>query len=283
MKRGYALSPHGQVHFVVGGKGFPVVLIGPSKRSSRVFEDLARLLMPNYRVLCPDNLGFGGSDPLPADASIEMLATATLACLDEVGIDKAHIYGLHTGNKIAASIAANVPARVAKLVLAGHTHSIIPDQGRRNAVIGSLVSQFLKDDAGDEGVRALREWSALYHRISETWWNAAVFPPGRAIEEIALAKRVVTDFILSAHSTRELYEANFRYDLEADLKKVKAPTLVLEIATPDEDRDYGRQAENVCALIAGSVSATIYESEGHTHTLERRAPELRRILADFFA
>lgn len=282
MKRGYADSAFGQVHYVVGGSGSPVVLIGPSKRSSLVFADLSGLLASRYRVLCPDTLGFGNSDPLPAGATIEMLAEATLACLDATGIDRAHFYGLHTGNKIATAIAANAPSRVEKLVLAGHTHSLIPDNARRNATIGDLVKAFLTAAPGDEAERTLRDWSALHRRISEVWWDGEIFAKARTAAEVALARRVIVDYLLSADSTTGLYELNFRYDLKGGMEKVRAPTLVLEIATPDEDRDYGRQADAVCKLIDGAVSATIHEPGGHTHTLERRARDVARILTEFF-
>jgi pimeloyl-ACP methyl ester carboxylesterase len=284
VKRGYADTPHGQIHYVVAGGGVPVVLIAPSKRSSRVHADLIPLLARRYRVLSPDNFGFGNSDPLPAGATIDMLAEGVMASLDAIGEEKAHFYGLHTGNKIAAAIAARWPARVGKLVLAGHSHSLIPDQARRNAVLGDLVKAFLKaDPPSDSAVRELKAWATLFRRIEEVWWDDALFADGATAAQVALAKRVVLDYIQSSDSTVGLYRANFSYDVQAAMKQVKAPTLILEIATPAEDRDYGRQGENVSKLIPGSTIATLHEPEGHTHTLEGRADDVARILAEFFA
>ena len=85
MKRGYADTPHGQIHYVVAGQGAPVVLIAPSKRSWRVHADLIPLLARRYRVLSPDNYGYGNSDPLPPDATIDMLAEGVMASLDAIG------------------------------------------------------------------------------------------------------------------------------------------------------------------------------------------------------
>jgi pimeloyl-ACP methyl ester carboxylesterase len=282
-KRAYADSRFGQVHYTVGGSGAPVVLVAPSKRSSRVHAEVSALLAARYCVLCPDSLGFGNSDPLPPDASIEMLAEATLACLDAAGIGKAHFYGLHTGNKIVAAIAANTPERVDRLVLAGHTHSLIPDQVRRNTVIGDLVQAFLKPEAAtDEAQRSLKAWATLYRRIAAEWWDESIFAGADTAAQLALAKRVILDYLQSSDSTVALYEANFRYDLGADMRRILAPTLVLEIATPDEDRDIGRQAQSVQALIAGSIIATLHEAGGHTHTLEHRAADLAAVLGEFF-
>lgn len=283
MKKGYADTPHGQIHYVVDGSGTPVVLIAPSKRSWRVHADLIPLLARHYRVLSPDNYGFGNSDPLPPNATIDLLADGVMASLDAIGEKKAHFYGLHTGNKIAAAIAARWPERVGKLVLAGHSHSIIPDQARRNAVLGDLVKDFLKTDPVSDTSRSeLKAWATLFKRIQAVWWDDALFADGATAAQVALAKRVVLDYIQSSDSTVGLYQANFSYDVQASIKRIQAPTLILEIATPAEDRDYGRQAENVQALIPGSVIATLHEPEGHTHTLEGRADDVARILAGFF-
>jgi pimeloyl-ACP methyl ester carboxylesterase len=284
MKKGYADTPYGQIHYVVAGQGAPVVLIAPSKRSSRVHADLIPLLARRYRVLSPDNFGYGNSDPLPPDATIDMLAEGAMAALDAIGEKKAHFYGLHTGNKIAAAIAARWPDRVGKLVLAGHSHSLIPDQARRNAVIGDLVKDFLKSESvTDDARRELKAWATLFRRIDAVWWDDALFADADTAARIALAKRVILDYIQSADSTVGLYHANFSYDLGDAMTRVQAPTLILEIATPAEDRDYGRQAEHVQRLIPGAYVATLHEAEGHTHTLEHRAADVARILTEFFA
>ncbi|HTK03059.1 MAG TPA: alpha/beta hydrolase [Bordetella sp.] len=284
MKKGYADTPYGQIHYVVAGQGAPVVLIAPSKRSSRVHADLIPLLARRYRVLSPDNFGYGNSDPLPPDATIDMLAEGAMAALDAIGEKKAHFYGLHTGNKIAAAIAARWPDRVGKLVLAGHSHSLIPDQARRNAVIGDLVKDFLKSESiADDARRELKAWATLFRRIDAVWWDDTLFADGDTAARIALAKRVILDYIQSADSTVGLYHANFSYDLGDAMTRVQAPTLILEIATPAEDRDYGRQAEHVQRLIPGAYVATLHEAEGHTHTLEHRAADVARILTEFFA
>lgn len=283
MKRGYADSPYGQVHYVTAGSGTPVVLIGPSKRSSRVHAELIALLAKQYLVLAPDTLGFGNSDPLPAGATFDMLAEGVLSCLDAIGQRRAHFYGLHTGNKIAAAIASRWPERVGKLVLAGQSHSIIPDQKRRNAVIGDLVKDLLDESpVTDEARRQLKAWAALYRRVTEIWWDDAIFGDGVTPERLALAKRIVLDNIQSSDSTTGLYQANFSYDLEAAMRSIKAPTLILEIATPAEDQEYGRQGAIVQKLIPGSTLTTLHEAGGHAHTLEGRATELAKILTGFF-
>jgi pimeloyl-ACP methyl ester carboxylesterase len=279
--RAYANTPMGQVHYVEQGSGAPLMLLGPSKRSSRVYVDLIARLSSRYRVLAPDTLGFGNSDPLPPNATIELLAESMVRVLDAAGCERAHVYGLHTGNKIAAAMAARWPDRVDAVVLCGHSHSILPDRARRNEIIHGLVSDFLAAPSGDDiRQQRLGEWSALYRRITATWWTGAVFAADAATA-IARAQRAVIDLIEALPSTPALYQANFAYDFAGDLARIRARTLVLEIATADEDRMPGRQGSHVTALISGSVLQTVHERGGHASTLEDRVDELAAILCQF--
>lgn len=283
MRKGYADGPYGQIHYVTEGSGAPVVLIAPSKRSSRVHAGLIPLLSDRYRVISPDTPGYGNSDPVPSDATIDMLAEGVMATLDALGETKAHFYGLHTGNKIASAIAVRWPDRVGKLVIAGQTHSIIPDQAHRNAVINDLVKSALEVDADlDDARLQLKDWTALYRNVSALWWDETLFAQADPAQRIALAKRIALDYIQSWDSTRKLYRANFSFDLGAAFRRIRVPTLILEIATPAEDASYGRQGEAVRALIPGSTLVTLHENTGHAHTLEHRAADLARVLREFF-
>jgi pimeloyl-ACP methyl ester carboxylesterase len=282
MRKGYADSPHGQIHYRMEGGGMPLVMIAPSKRSSRNHVDVMALLSDRYKVILPDTLGYGNSDPVPADATIDMLAEGVMAVLDELGEQKAHFYGLHTGNKIVSAIAVRWPQRVGKLVIAGQTHSIIPDQAQRNAVIGNLVKGSLAvDGSADAGRQQLKDWAALYRMISDVWWDDKLFAGVDPAPRIAMARRIALDYIDCWGSTRKLYGANFGFDLGAAFRRISVPTLILEIATPAEDAEHGRQGEAVRALIPGSTLVTLHEDEGHAHTLEHRAADLARVLQEF--
>ena len=83
---------------------------------------------------------------------------------------------------------------------------------------------------------------------------------------------------LQAEGTAALYAANFAYDLGRDYARIAAPTLVLEVATPEEDRTIGRQGPAVQRLIPSAALETLQEPEDHTLTLENRAQDLAAIL-----
>ena len=82
-----------------------------------------------------------------------------------------------------------------------------------------------------------------------------------------------------------LYRANFAFDLHGAYARIADPTaLVLEIATPSEDRLIGRQGPAVLlSVIRGPQLETIEEADYHGIALEHRSADVERILRGFLA
>jgi pimeloyl-ACP methyl ester carboxylesterase len=275
MPRGYAEADLAQVHYVQEGRGTPLLLLAASGRSSRMFAPLIGLLAPHFDLCAPDTPGFGNSGPLPPGTSIEELAGCFVQLLDRLGIERTDIYGLHTGNKIAAAMAVRWPDRVGRVVLAGQSHSLIPDRERRNATILGIVREYVEPRSGDTA--ALAEWAAAWQRLTAIWWDRRLVAGGATAADREAARLLALDE-LQAEGTAALYAANFAYDLGRDYARIAAPTLVLEVATPEEDRTIGRQGLEVQRRIPGAALETLHEAEGHTLTLENRAQDLAAIL-----
>lgn len=280
--RRYVDTAVGQVHLRVEGSGPPLLLLGSTGRSSRMFEPLIPLLRGQFQVLAPDLPGSGHSDPLPAGVTIPALAESMAQVLDSLGVERAHVYGFHTGNKIGTALAANRPDRVDRLVLAGQSHSLIPSNEERNRVIGQRTQNYFAGrDTSDPPAQAIRDWTGLQRTVNDLWWPAALQAegPDRAAA-LAQARRQVLDELECGEAIPALYQANFAYDLQADLQRIAAPTLVLEVETPDERRTLGAQAAAVCALIRGASSRTL-RANGFRLTLEDQADELAAVLLEF--
>jgi class 3 adenylate cyclase/pimeloyl-ACP methyl ester carboxylesterase len=70
------------------------------------------------KLVLVDPRGTGQSDPLPSTGVTTESATADLvAVLDDAGIDRATLWGFHSGGLIAISTAATHPGRVERLIL----------------------------------------------------------------------------------------------------------------------------------------------------------------------
>lgn len=283
MSRRYVDTALGQVHLRIEGSGPALLLLGSAGRSLRVFDRLVPLLRDDFTLVAPDLFGSGHSDPLPAGATLADVAACMGELLEALGIPRAHVYGFHTGNKIAASLAAHAPRLVDRLVLAGQSHSLIPDNVERNRVIGARTQDYFADqDRSDPLARGLRDWKALKARVDALWWPAALDAEGpQRAEALAQARREVLDELECFDGIQALYRANFAHDLQADLPRITRPTLVLEVETPQEQRQLGAQAQRVCALVPAAVSRSL-AADGFRLTLEAQAQELATVLREFF-
>lgn len=104
--------------YLEGGQGEPLMLLHGFGGNKDNFTRAARFLTPHYRVIVPDNVGFGeSSHPQQADytsaAQVERLRTLAQA----LGIKTLHVGGNSMGGQIALTYAALYPNEVASLWL----------------------------------------------------------------------------------------------------------------------------------------------------------------------
>ncbi|MBM9593866.1 alpha/beta fold hydrolase [Roseitranquillus sediminis] len=279
MSRTYVATRFGDILCRVEGDGPALLLIHQSGRSSRMFAEVLPLLGRRFRAVAVDLPGFGGSDPLPEGTTIEELADLLVEVMDGLGLGRAHVYGHHSGNKIAAALAGRRPDRLLRLVLAGQSHSIIPDRAERNAAIAKFTDPYTSVAAmPDPALAAVEKWAGTFRTASAAWWQPGV---SAHEEHRARGRNAALDAIEAHGGSGRLYAANTAYDLESGYRGIPVPTLVLEIVTPEEDELIGRRAADVQALIPGARVAEIETPNGDGVTLEGHAPALAAVLEDF--
>ena len=96
-----------------------VVLLHGKNFFGAYWEDTARALAANgYRVIVPDQIGFGKSDkPAAYSYTFHHLAENTRTLLDDLDIDTATVVGHSMGGMLAARYALMYPQAVERLVL----------------------------------------------------------------------------------------------------------------------------------------------------------------------
>ena len=279
MKRGYADTPEGQIHYMSAGDGEPLLLLHQTG-SSRQYCKLMPILAQHYRTYAPDNLGSGNSDPLPPNVGIPDLARSMIHFMDVLGMEKAHIFGFHTGNKIATEMAAAQPSRIDRLMLCGKTHSIMAEHDALNAALKAVVGPSIrKFEPAPDGSHLLKQWAADFAAMTSLWWDSTnALAETLTPERLQRRKEQIIEQ-LQLRSLDEVYRAIFAFDLGARMRQIKSRTLIIEVETPDEAH-LGRQGENLLKLIPGSQLARV------THTtvglaVEAEAEELARLTLDF--
>ncbi|MEQ8247919.1 MAG: alpha/beta hydrolase [Alphaproteobacteria bacterium] len=126
IKRRFAAIDLGQVHYYTAGEAHadngkrPAVLMHASPFAARTLNPLTAQLGQSRWALAPDNLGQGDSCPPAADnPDIGYFGDAMVRLLDSLKIDRADLYGTHTGAHTAMDVAIRYPDRVGKLILDG--------------------------------------------------------------------------------------------------------------------------------------------------------------------
>lgn len=261
LTRGYARTPRGQIHYAETGEGPPLILLSESPRTHRQFQRLLPLLAKHFRAIAIDTPGYGNSDPPPQPATIPGVTACIVDFLDAMGLDRVDVLGIHTGNKIASCLAADWPQRVGKLVLVGHTHSIIPEWEARNAAIQPIFDTYLPHYAqSPDGAHLVRAWTAAQANVHDYWWTPKLLF-GRSVEQadVENVEARVIDYLLGWRNTVAMYQAVFDFDLKSAYKRITAPTLVLELLTPQEVH-YGLQAERIAKMMKNAKAAAIDSS-----------------------
>jgi pimeloyl-ACP methyl ester carboxylesterase len=279
MKRGYADTPQGQIHYMTIGKGEPLLLLHQTG-SSRQYWKLMPLLAEVYQVFAPDNLGSGNSDPIPPNVQIADLARSMIHFMDFLGIEKAHIFGFHTGNKIATEMAAAWPSRIDRLVLCGRTHSIMAEHNALNSALKAQVGPSIrKFEPEPDGSHLVKQWMADFSNFASMWWDTSNWEREKLTPEFFhLRKERIIDR-LQIRDLAAVYSAIFAFDLGARMQQIKARTLIIEVATPEEAH-LGLQGESLVKLVQDSRLATVKHTTGGL-VVEAKAEELARLILDF--
>ncbi|MEK9946439.1 MAG: alpha/beta hydrolase [Alphaproteobacteria bacterium] len=282
VRRGYVDTRYGQVHYRESGSGAPLILLHATPRSSRVYAKLQPLLAARFRVIAPDTLGFGNSDPLPPNVTMPMLAESIADLIDALDLQTPAVFGLHTGNKVGAALAATRPDVVSRFICCGMTHSIVIDRARRDDAIKDIVDKYFATELSTpDGAHLLRGWGRTYATLSQTWWAPRVVDPSPLTEaDLEETQDEVIDRLQARAAFDAVYRANFDFDLADALARLTMPTLVIELATSGEDH-LGRQADALVALIPDAQAVTFENTD--RDVLEREPAKLAAAIEAFLS
>lgn len=147
------------IHWREGGHGPALVLLNGWSASGIAWpREWLRTLRERYRVIRIDNRGSGWSRYAATPFTMADLATDVRHVLDEVGVERATVFGVSMGGMIAQEFAMRFPERVDGLVLAA-TAPPMPAYRRRTSggVAWALMRPVGRNETLEEYFRTL--WS----------------------------------------------------------------------------------------------------------------------------
>jgi len=106
-----------RMHYLVAGKGDPIVLLHGFAETSHMWRPLIKELVKNHTVIAPDLRGYGSSSA-PADGYTKtVMAQDIHALLGSLGYKSVGLVGHDIGLMVAYAYAAQYPGEVKRIVL----------------------------------------------------------------------------------------------------------------------------------------------------------------------
>ncbi|GCD96976.1 alpha/beta fold hydrolase [Embleya hyalina] len=195
-----------RIAYQVRGEGAPLVLLAGQANNHHWWDTCRADFHAARSTVTLDYRGTGDSDRPDLPYSTELFASDVIAVLDELGIDRADVYGTSMGGRVAQHIAARHPHRVGALVL-GCTSPGGPHGVER----GTEVRRALARPDPAAARRALLE--LMY---TPTWLADHPGP-----------HHTLGDPTMPAHARRGHLAASNRHDAWNLLPDIDTPTLVV--------------------------------------------------------
>lgn len=120
-----------RLHYLVSGKGDPVVLLHGYAETSHMWLPLIAKLADKHTVIAPDLRGFGESSAPPDGYTKAAMARDVHALVKKLGYDHIRLVGHDIGLMVAYAYAAQYPGEVDRLVL---MEAFLPGIGDWNSV-----------------------------------------------------------------------------------------------------------------------------------------------------
>jgi 3-oxoadipate enol-lactonase len=165
-------------------EGPALVFINSLGTDLRIWDDVARILSPDFRIVRYDKRGHGLSELGPDRYDMADYARDLGALLDALGVARAIIVGLSIGGLIAQELYRQRPELFAALVLSDTAAKIGTDQswdariadierGGIDAIADSVLERWFTADFRANRKDELAGWRAMLTRTPKTGYLAA--------------------------------------------------------------------------------------------------------------
>jgi len=109
--------PHGNLHFEIQGQGKNLALLHGMWSHRGMFKKMIPSLSANFRVVAPDHIGHGESDPMRHPYRLKNYADDIDLLFESLGMEEVTLAGFSMGALISQEYYRLHPARVRALVL----------------------------------------------------------------------------------------------------------------------------------------------------------------------
>jgi 3-oxoadipate enol-lactonase len=250
----------------VVGSGPPLVQIHGIGTGHHNFDLLTPFLADRFHVIDVDLPGYGASDPLGSERTIDGLATAVTEFLVALDLPPAHVHGTSFGGLVAMTVAARDPALVERLVV---TCSFARLDRAMRAMQRSWAS------AAGYGGEILAEVTSV-QGFSRGFWDRPDADEVQSAFVAAMSSSSTADFLRDLPLMADI-------DLSSLVRRISVPTLLLgadeDQITPVKTAPSGLGMSDLAELIPTATLHVLREC-GHFISIEQ-ASNTAEVMIDF--
>lgn len=290
-RSGFAEVEGARIYYEVEGAGHPIVLIHQLGVDRRVWDDQVPAFSERYTVVRYDRRYWGRTQvededyPVPDDPDLNSMKQwfedqppspapweDLHGLLDHLGIERAHLLGLHDGGEVALEFALEYPERVSALVL---VDTVVASAGspeqfqnmfERGVEKAAQLRGVLEEALRKKDLTAIIDWT-----LDDPSYAASTEATRRRLRQI------FADNASSSLFSRDYKVRRTSPPVGERLGSVEAPTLL--ILTGERDPDVRELDQALETGIKRSTSKTIPDA---SPTLNMDHPEeFNRIVTDF--
>jgi pimeloyl-ACP methyl ester carboxylesterase len=200
-----AAKPNGQIVLLLHGKNF----------TGFYWKNvIAFLTDAGYRVIAPDQLGWGLSTKPNAKYTFEMLAQNNKLVLDSLGLDKVNIIGHSMGGMLAARFSLMYPERTSKLIL---EDPLGLEDYRKFIPYKPIEQQFKKEQTATYA--SYKKYQQGYYPVWKPEYEQYVIAQAQPLKQ--------KDFSSVAWVNALTYQMIYEQPVLYDLDKITVPTLFI--------------------------------------------------------
>lgn len=251
------------LYYETHGQGEPLVFIPATGFSGDVWlPDQVPELSKSLQVIIFDQRGTGRSTRYKGVYTIDQMAADTIALMDHLGLESAHIVGHSMGGRIGLAMALNFPERVKSLIMAASGSGVAAFPGE--ACVAGLPEQLmhlLVQMGLEEYVR--HEIYETHTYFTDDFRRAN---PDRVREFYELAWPTHAGL----HEYLQLCRARHTWDATHRLGDVRVPTQVVIGLHDTVGRSHVPQADILASRIPGAEYRVL---EGQSHGFFWQVPE----------
>src|SRR5215469_358759 len=122
-----------KIHYLEAGRGAPVILLHGSGGEGARWMPTMQGLAPDFRVIAPDQIGWGASDKPLTIYHGGVFAEFLARFMREIGVPKAALVGQSMGAGVALQMAVKYPQMVERMVLVNGGGFVSPGDPARAA------------------------------------------------------------------------------------------------------------------------------------------------------